>query len=134
MKINSIVKFFTLFLALSTLTLSVGCDKEDDTPNNERFVGVYQVTETCSSGTFAYQIEIVADVNDDNAVTIQNFGDFDLDLKATVDGNNITLDDTIPGDDSLTGSGTLQSNILTMSYDAMLTGFEDNCTFTGTKQ
>ncbi len=134
MNIFSVAKPVFSFLFFTALLLSAGCKKEK-TPNNERFIGVYQVEEMCETDMFSYNMEIVAEpTGNDNQVIINNFGNFGLSLTAEVDGNNITLDDAIPGDSFIMGSGSLESSTLTFTYDANLTGFTDTCTLTGTKQ
>jgi hypothetical protein len=122
-------KFLFLFLLVSGITIG-GCRKE---PDRDKFLGSYQVNENCSSGNYNYSMTIIESAISEEGIVIQNMGDFGVNLNATVNGDNISLNDTKDGV-TITGSGSISGNTLTIVYTASLSGVTDNCTATGIKQ
>lgn len=114
---------------------------EDDgtcVPARDKFLGTYSVQEACNSGNYTYNVTVVTSSGGDLKVIINNLGDFVnvIDALATVSGENITLDSEIYDGRSLTGSGSINGNVLTITYTItdLGTGDADQCTMTCTKQ
>ncbi|MBK8565985.1 MAG: hypothetical protein IPN76_22250 [Saprospiraceae bacterium] len=123
---------FACVASLAMILVLPGC-KKDDTPDRDKFLGSYNVNENCSSGNFNYSITITESANSEDAIVIGNFGDYSVNVRATVSGNNITFNDT---QDAITfsGSGNISGSTLTIIYTASANGVADNCTKTCIKQ
>ncbi len=104
----------------------------------DKFIASYNVQEACSSGNYTYSITIVTSSSGPLKVIINNLGDFTttINATATVDHSNITIDNAVYNNATLTGSGSINGNILTMTYTITdnATGNSDQCTMTCTKQ
>jgi hypothetical protein len=96
-------------------------------------LGSYNVNENCTSGNYNYSISIVESSSSDDAIIINNFGDYSVNVRATVSGNNVNLNDT-QGGITFSGSGNLSGNTLSIIYTASSGGDTDNCTKTCIKQ
>ncbi|MCB0630715.1 MAG: hypothetical protein KDD15_13300 [Lewinella sp.] len=105
------------------------------------FIGTYDVAEDCilidgSPGTFGWVMTISAATSDDvSEVNIWNLGDFGLNVKGIVDGDQLTIsyDD---GTNIIIGSGTLNGNKLTFSYTNSIPSqnLTESCEGVATKQ
>lgn len=143
---------FLIFLAgLSTLTLTSceteGCtdpeatnfDEGADIENNmceyerDAFLGSYNVNENCDSGNFTYTCNISQSSSSVSEVIINNFGDFNVNVRATVSGSGLTFNDNQSGI-NFSGSGSLAGTTLTIIYTASQAGYTDSCTKTAIKQ
>lgn len=105
---------------------------EDDgtcTYANEKFIGSYDVSESCSSGSYTYSTTITESATGKEFIVINNFGDYDVAVVATVSGSNITFDDTVEGI-NFSGSGSISGSTLTIIYTASSGGLTDSCTKT----
>jgi len=99
----------------------------------EKFLGSYNVNETCTSGTFTYSITVTESTTAEDAIVINNFGSYNLNVRATVSGENINYNDTQNGI-TFSGRGSISGNTLTIIYTASQGGQTDNCTKTCIKQ
>lgn len=109
---------------------------ECETETRAKFFGTYNVSESCTSGNFTYQLTITT--SGTNAVTIilNNFYGVNASVSATVSGNSITIPNqtlSVQGTSvTFGGTGQLTGNILTISFTA--SGDEtDTCTATCTR-
>lgn len=113
-------------------------DDDSCVPARDKFLGSYSVQEACGSGNYTYDISIVTSASGDLKVIINNLGDFTLTINAaaTVNGSNITIDNATYNNATLTGSGSISGNLLTITYTITdnATGASDQCTMTCTKQ
>ena len=133
MKVNqSSLKLFFVLLLGGFFIMTSSCKKEE-TPDRDKFIGTYNVNETCSSGTFSYAITVSESTTSEDAIVINNFGDYGVNVRATVSGNNITFNDT-QGGGTFSGSGSISDNTLTIIYTVSVAGLTDNCTKTCIKQ
>jgi hypothetical protein len=120
-----------------------GCDCEcnegyegDDCATLERakFIGTYNVTEACTSGNFTYSLTITESSTGISAAIIGNFGDFNVNVTGTADGNILTIANQTVGGGTFQGSGQITGNILTITYTVTAGTSTDDCTMTCTKQ
>lgn len=101
--------------------------------SRDKFIGSYNVNENCDSGNWNYSISVTASTTAEDAIVIGNFGDYAVNLRATVSGANITFNDTQDGI-TFSGTGNISGNTLTIIYSASAAGQTDNCTKTCIKQ
>ena len=113
---------------------------EDDgtcVPARDKFLGAYACQEVCGPDNYTYNMTIVTSSTGDLKVIIQNLGDFStqVDAAATVSGDNITIDAASYNNVSFTGSGSINGNVLTLTYTATdnASGQSVTCTVTATK-
>lgn len=109
-------------------------------PNNTAlYLGTYSVSETCDSWTYDYNMDVVQGTGS-NAIVLENFGDFGINVNAMVSGLNLTIPSqtrsvgstpiTISGYGELTPAG----NELTIYYDYSTSSFSsESCTLNCTK-
>jgi hypothetical protein len=126
MKVNVAILAFGL---LGLLMIS-SCSKE---PDRDKFIGSYNVNENCTSGNWNYSISITASSANNSDVIISNFGNFGVNVRATVSGSNVSINDT-QGAIQFSGSGNIAGNTLSIIYSASQSGFQDNCTATCIRQ
>ncbi len=107
-------------------------------PARDKFIAAYSCQEVCGPDNYTYNMTIVSSNSGALKVIIQNLGDFStqVDALATVNGSNITIDAASYNNVSFTGSGSLNGNVLTLTYTATdnASGQSITCTITGTKQ
>ncbi len=108
------------------------------TETRAKFFGTYNVVESCNvSGNFNYQISITTSAASASSVIINNFYGVGAAATATVSGSAITIPNQtvdVQGNPlTLSGSGQISGNILTLSY-TISGGGSETCTATCTKQ
>jgi Tfp pilus assembly protein FimT len=123
-------KFALLALSLFGLLMITSCNKDAD---RDKFLGTYNVNENCTSGNWNYSIGITASSANDSDVILSNFGNFGVNVRATVSGDNISINDT-QNAIQFSGSGNIAGNTLSIIYSASQLGFQDNCTATCIRQ
>lgn len=103
----------------------------------DQFIGTYSCQEQCGPDNYFYSLAIVTSNTGSNKVIIQNLGDFvtQVNAVATIDGDNITIDAATYNNLSITGSGSLNGNVLTLFYTAtdLSSGQNISCNITATK-
>ena len=99
----------------------------------ERFIGNYNVSETCGSDMINYAISITGAVDVTNVV-IENFGNLSINVVAYLStvGTVLSLN-TINGNREITGSGYLAGDVLTITYTITEGSDSYSCTMTGDK-
>ncbi len=99
-----------------------------------KFLGTYNVNESCTSGTYSYNITITESGTADDAIVITPFGNYQgVSVRATVSGAGISFNDT-QNAITFSGSGDISGNSLSIIYTASQGGVMDNCTKTCIKQ
>lgn len=113
---------------------------EDDgtcVPARDKFLGSYTCQEQCGPDAYNYTMTIVTSSTGDLKVILNNLGDFvtTVNAVATVDGENITIDNASYNNVTFTGSGAINGNVLTITYTATdnASGQSVTCTITATK-
>jgi hypothetical protein len=132
MKFKQTFQFALICLLSSAIFLTTSC-KKDEPPARDKFLGAYNVNENCTTGNFNYSITITASTNSEDAVIISNYGDYAVNVRATVSGSNININDT-QGGITFSGSGNISGNTLTIIYTASAVGLTDDCTATCIRQ
>ncbi len=97
--------------------------------------GTYTCTETCqppvTGGTWSSTVTVSS--SDETNIVISNFGNSNTNVTALVDVNAITLNATDVNGSQVTGTGTINGNVLTINYQLAGT-VNYNCTMTMTLQ
>ncbi len=106
------------------------CETEERT----EFIGTYNVTEACTSGNYTYSITATTSGTDVTSIIITNFGDYGVNVSATVDGDNITIANQTVGGGTFSGTGQISGNVLTITYHVIAGASTDDCTMTCTQQ
>ncbi len=114
-------------------------DNDDGSCTFERdaFIGTYiDCQDGCEVGS-SFNMTITAATENTSTISISNLGGFDPDysIKATVSGSSITLNSGLLADGTnlISGTGTLNGNILTILYKYSDAAGEENCQITATK-
>lgn len=94
-------------------------------------LGTYNVTESCTSGNFAYSIAITAG-SGGNQILISNFGDYTVTVVGTVSGTSITIPNQTVGGGTFSGSGTINGSVVIINYTVTAGSSSDSCTMTCT--
>ncbi len=98
--------------------LALSCSK-DDTDDRNKFTGRYEVREQ-SMETFAaredYEARIRKDPETEDGVVISNFYNFDIDVMASVEGNDLFIFPQEYNIFEFEGQGTLSGSIITLEY------------------
>ncbi len=104
----------------------------------EKFIAQYNVAESCPSGNFTFAMNIVASTTAEDAVILNNLGDFGSAINGTVSGSSITIPNqniTIQGIAvSINGSGSINGNLLIINYSYNFAGGGETCSMNCTKQ
>lgn len=113
--------------------------EECKTQVRSKFLSSYNVSESCQSGNFSYQITITTSSLGVDRVLIGNFGGYGASVvvNASASGSSLSIPsqqvDVTGTSVTFSGSGQLSGNILTLTYTASAQGSSDNCTMTCTK-
>ena len=116
------------------IALLFGCG--EDVPDRDQFLGQYSVMEQCDDlGEFTYDITIGISNMSEDKIEIENFGDFNLSLHATVNGSQLIFDEYLAGIDAqIEGSGSISEETVTINYvitnqyqDIVGNTFSDSC-------
>jgi hypothetical protein len=123
MKIRFIELIKYVFMASVLFTLASCSDDDDAKPDTRsQFIGTYAVEDISGSGN-TYEYDVTISNGADGYLHISNFADiFNVPVKASVDGNKITIKSqsfTNPSSGNtiqVSGSGTLSGNVLNFTY------------------
>lgn len=156
MKKNPILTLLIFFFSL-VMFLSSGCgvdgctdpmsdnfnaEATDDDgtciPWRDKFMGQYTVSESCPSGTYTFEINIVQGASAADAIIINNLGDFGKAVNATVNGANVNIPNQNITDQGVTasinGSGSINGNLLIINYTYEILGQGETCSMNCTKR
>ncbi len=98
--------------------------------------GQYTASETCQPPVTggSWSSAVTQSSTDKTRIVIANFGDSGSNVTGHVNKNAITLDATTIGSNTVTGTGTVSGNILTINYTLTNGVASFSCTMTMTKQ
>lgn len=99
----------------------------------DKFIGTYDVTETCGGSNFTYVMTITAGSANDR-VNISNMGNFgsNVTISASIDVDDIAFTDSDEGFNYV-GNGYIEGNTLTFGFEST-GGYSVTCSGTGVKQ
>lgn len=128
-------KWLYLSILITGMTLAAtSCEKDEKTPDRDKFLGTYTMAQDCSGQTNSYEIIIEASATSEDAVVINNFfSNANNDLTATVSGDNITIPSQVVNSITFSGNGSIAGNILTLSYTLANGAASISCTGIATK-
>ena len=114
--------------------------KDDDgscTYARTKFLGTYNVDQSCVFGGNDNFAMTVAEGPNKNEIIINNFGGLDISIRAQVNGGNISFKEENTGV-TYEGTGYISGNTMTINYEACETFFypcndPESCTMTATK-
>ena len=145
---KSIFKSFVAVMAIAGIVSVSSCTKTCDpgyegtdckTEMRTKFLKTaVTVTEDCSSTTYSSDIINGSSISE---VKIKNLGNYtcpsgDYYVVATVDGSTLTIAQqglcNVGGTNvyTITGTGTVANNVVTITYHVTATGVDDNCVAT----
>jgi hypothetical protein len=117
-----------LMVAVSTIVID-GCKKkDDDEPEDARnkYVATYGAVENGTDfggnvyDNYKYDFTVTKSSTVSTDILISNFGNFNVTVKATVSGSNITIpqqtQNITQGPAGFSGSGSINGNVLTFDY------------------
>ncbi|MCX7767954.1 MAG: hypothetical protein N2110_02900 [Flavobacteriales bacterium] len=108
--------------------------KCDPTGTVNKFVGIYNGSESCTSGNDTYSLEIEAGTSE-YTIKIKNLYNAGATfvINANVSQKNITIPNQTVSGITVNGSGSLNGNSLSLTFSLSGAAGSDNCTFTGSK-
>ena len=126
---------FLLTIMLGLLTIS-SCKKEDV---REDYIGSYRTNYefTYNGSTYngTYTLTIVKSSTNENDIILNNISDLNESARATVNGTSMTIPQQTIKTTGISGSGTLNGNVLNFSTQEIETGGATvNVTHVATKQ
>ncbi len=105
-------------LLMMTALLIAGCDSESGN-DRDKFLGRYEVQEQ-SLETFSpradYEVRIRKDLGTEHMVVISNFYNYDVDVLAIVEGNELEVYPQTHNIFEFEGTGHLSGSIIIMDY------------------
>ena len=103
-------------------------------PARDKFLGDYLVQANCTDTSYVYNISIIT-ATGLNKIVIQNFGDYAIDVNASVSGSLVEITEGTYGTKIISGSGELSGYTMVLHYIAVEIGTSDtvSCTITATK-
>ncbi len=143
---------FSLFMLLATGCAEEGCTdpmsdnynidatKDDGTciPWRDKFIAQYTVSESCPSGNYTYEINIVQGSASADAVIINNIGGSNSAINGTVNNTSVNIPNqniTVGGlAISVNGSGSINGNLLIINYSFNFAGGGETCSMNCTKR
>lgn len=124
-------------ILLFILVFVTSCDEEEITPDRDKFLGRYEVGETCKFGTNTaiswHRITIEASTTETDAVIITGLYRSENGIRAIVSGDQISFSEGIAGFSTVRDAiGSLSGKVLTMTFTVPEHG--QTCTMEATKR
>ena len=133
---------FMLTILLATVAVFSSCSKDDEPAAKdvrEDWVGSYRTNWECTVNgqkvTGTYTLTIMKSATNSNDIILNNIDDSNESVRATVNGNAMTIPQQTIQSTGISGSGTLNGNVLNFSTMETETGGTSiNISQTATKQ
>lgn len=119
---------------------AIGYEGENcETSQRAKFIASYNVDESCNqTGNFNYSITIATSAVSVNNVVINNFYGVGASVSGVVNGSSINIpNQTVNAQGNaftFSGSGQINGNILTLTYNVAVGTDSESCSATCTKQ
>lgn len=104
-----------------------------ETEMRTKFVGTYAYHESCTSGTDTYTVSVATSSSSITEININNLYNQGIIVKGTVSGSSVTIASQPFASATISGSGTISGNTLTLTYSVAVGGATDACSGSGTK-
>lgn len=127
------MKSKVIFFIMSVF-LIYSCEKKDEIPDRDKFLGTYSVVESCGEGNDTYEIRIDKSSQGENAILIFNLWNWEENFNAIVSGNNVNIPVQISDGVTFSGTGSISGNNLTITFSVTELDWNDNCSTTCTKK
>lgn len=105
-----------------------------ETRQTTKFVGNFNLTEVCTSGSDAYQCNIIESSSTVTSISFSNLYNSGISVTATVaaNGTDFTIESQTFGAGTITGSGSINAagTQVTVSYTVSVGGASDTCAAT----
>lgn len=101
-----------------------------ETLQNAKFVGSYNGSENCTSGTYTYALTISASSSSNTTIVLNNLYAGGTNTNATIgaDGTSFTIASQALGSATVSGTGTISGTTVTIVYSVSVSGATDQCT------
>jgi|GEM_PF-5143158 len=112
----NILDFKKAFILFASVVLLAGCKKDkekDDNTSVDAFLGIYEVEEDCDSNKDYYTI-VIKKSGSSNEVLIENFFDMEETIKASVEGEILTIKSQKIDEYTFNGTGSLNKSTNTL--------------------
>lgn len=115
MKITKIASMTLLLLVVLSSSIFSSCKKET-TPDRDQFIGSFRsVSDNCR--TASYQITVTSSSQAENKIILTNLNNVSsLSLTAAVSGTSFTFEPTTVNNQTISGNGILNGNVLNINY------------------
>ncbi|MDR0810691.1 MAG: hypothetical protein LBN23_00200 [Paludibacter sp.] len=133
-----LTKMLGLALMILTLTMTASCTKEVIDPR-EPYIGSFRTnmeyTYNGQQYSQTYTLTIVKSATNENDIIMNNIDGWGESVRATVSGNAFTIPQQTIKEVGVSGSGTLNGNVISFStMETQTGGTQVNITQTATKQ
>lgn len=92
------------------------------------FLGSFSVEESCNSGNLSYTVVISESAGAVTELVISNFGDFNINIIATVSGTDLSIDHETGNGATIIGTGGLENSRVIIDYTMTTTANQTlNC-------
>ena len=137
MKVKKFQSVFMLTIVLAFVSLFSSCKKDEDVRDD--YVGSYRTnfefTQDGQTQSGTYTLTIVKSATNENDIILNNIDGWGESVRATVSGNAMTIPQQTIQNVGISGSGTLNGNVLNFStMETQTGGTPINVTQIATKQ
>lgn len=104
-----------------------------DTEMRAKFLGNFNITESCSSGTDTYSCVIATSSSNVANISFSNLYNSGIAVSGTVNGTAVTIASQSLATATISGSGVISTTgVITLTYTVSVGGNSDTCTMTMT--
>ena len=104
-----------------------------DTEMRAKFIGNYNITESCTSGTDTYSCAVTTSSTGVANISFSNLYNGGVSVSGTVNGTAVTIASQSLATATISGSGVISTTgVITLTYTVSVGGNSDTCTMTMT--